>query len=160
MEHLWAPWRMQYVNAHKSYDACVFCVAQTLEDGFENLIVYRGEYAFVILNRYPYNSGHLLVVPYQHVDTLEGLCPEARDELMALATRTVSILSELYHPQGFNLGINLGTAAGAGIAEHLHMHAVPRWGGDTNFISIVGKTRVLPEELSETYQRLYDAWRA
>ena len=158
MEHLWSPWRMQYINEHQDYEGCVFCVACNGDDCFENLIVKRGQNTFVILNRYPYNSGHLLVVPYQHCDSLEGLTEEARNEMMALASRSVEILTQLYHPQGLNLGINLGTAAGAGIAEHVHMHIVPRWGGDTNFMSVVGQTRVLPEELSETYRRIQMEW--
>lgn len=159
MEHLWTPWRMRYINEHKGYDSCVFCVAQELEDCFENLIIFRGEQAFVILNRYPYNNGHLMVVPNQHVDRLEDIPPEVQEEMMILATKATIVLRKLYHPHGFNLGINIGSAAGAGIAEHLHLHIVPRWSGDNNFVSVIGQTRVLPEELSETYQRIYDAWR-
>lgn len=150
---------MQYISEHKSYEACVFCVAQSMDDGFENLIVYRGEHCFVILNRYPYNNGHMMVVPYEHINTPENLEGDTMKEMMELATKAVQVLRKLYHPEGFNLGINVGSSAGAGIAEHLHMHVVPRWGGDTNFISVVGKTRVLPEELSETFQRIFDAWR-
>lgn len=158
MEHLWSPWRMQYITEHKSYETCVFCVAKAMEDCFDNLIVYRGKYAFVILNRYPYNNGHMMVVPYEHVSSPSDLPPEALSEIMQLATQGVSVLRGLYHPEGFNIGINVGSAAGAGIAEHLHMHIVPRWTGDNNFISVIGKTRVLPEELSETYLRIYEAW--
>lgn len=160
MEHLWTPWRMQYINEHPHYENCVFCTAARLEDGFENLIVERGENAFVILNRYPYNNGHLLVVPYKHCDSLDALSIDTRNEIMALANSAVKILTTLYNPQGFNVGINLGDVAGAGLAEHVHLHVVPRWGGDTNFMSIIGQTRVLPEELAETYQRVFEAWRA
>lgn len=151
---------MQYINEHHNYEDCVFCVAVCLEDGFENLIVERGKNAFVILNRYPYNNGHLLVVPYKHCDSLDALSIEARNEMMALANSAVKILRALYNPQGFNVGINLGAVAGAGLAEHVHLHVVPRWGGDTNFMSVVGQTRVHPEELAETYQRIFEAWRA
>ncbi len=160
MEHLWTPWRMQYINEHHTYENCVFCTAARLEDGFENLIVERGENAFVILNRYPYNNGHLLVVPYKHCDSLDALSVETRNEIMMLTNSAIKILRVLYNPQGFNIGINLGDVAGAGLAEHVHLHVVPRWAGDTNFMSIIGQTRVLPEELAETYQRVFEAWRA
>jgi len=151
---------MQYINEHHNYENCVFCTAARLEDGFENLIVERGENAFVILNRYPYNNGHLLVVPYKHCDSLDALSVETRNEIMTLTNSAIKILRVLYNPQGFNIGINIGDVAGAGLAEHIHLHVVPRWGGDTNFMSIIGQTRVLPEELAETYQRVFEAWRA
>jgi len=151
---------MQYINEHHNYENCVFCTAARLEDGFENLIVERGENAFVILNRYPYNNGHLLVVPYKHCDSLDALSVETRNEIMTLTNSAIKILRVLYNPQGFNIGINIGDVAGAGLAEHIHLHVVPRWGGDTNFMSIIGQTRVLPEELAETYQRIFEAWRA
>jgi len=158
MDHLWTPWRMQYISEHKSYENCVFCVAAGLEDCLENLVVHRGEYTFAILNRYPYNNGHLMIVPYQHCDSLSVLAESTLNEMMLLTTTAIKILSELYHPQGFNVGMNLGTVAGAGIAEHLHMHVVPRWGGDASFMSVVGQTRVVPEDLSESYQRIKTAW--
>lgn len=151
---------MPYIKSHQSTVECVFCVAPSMEDSFENLVVHRGDLAFVIMNRYPYNNGHILVVPYQHCSNLEDLPEQAICEMMTLGLKAIRILRGLYHPQGFNMGINLGTAAGAGIAEHLHMHIIPRWGGDTNFMSVVGKTRVLPEELSETYYRICQAWKA
>jgi ATP adenylyltransferase len=123
-------------------------------DGPENLIVHRGQCAFIILNRFPYNSGHLMVVPYEHKPTLEELGPETRAELMELGNLATRVLQEVYHPHGFNLGVNVGTAAGAGILEHVHMHVLPRWNGDTNFISTLGATRVLPESLEDTYRRV------
>jgi ATP adenylyltransferase len=129
-----------------------------MEDSFENLIVKRGEHAFIILNRFPYNNAHLLIVPYLHVACIEHLSNIVRHEIIDLANLSVETLKSLYDPQGFNLGFNLGAVAGAGIAEHLHMHVIPRWGGDTNFMSTVRQTRVLPEELTETYQRLYIAF--
>lgn len=151
---------MQYINEHHAYEGCVFCAAAHLEDSFENLIIKRGKHAFIILNRFPYNNAHLLVVPFNHCDALEMLEKQTHNEIMALASESIRILKVLYSPQGFNLGFNIGTVAGAGIAEHLHMHIIPRWGGDTNFMSTIGKTRVLPEELTATYTNLRKAWQA
>jgi ATP adenylyltransferase len=125
-----------------------------LPDGPQNLIVYRGQRAFIILNRFPYNSGHLMVVPNEHRSTLEVLDAETRAEIMELANLATQVLQIVYHPHGFNLGVNIGDAAGAGILEHVHMHILPRWNGDTNFMSTLGATRVLPESLEETYQRV------
>jgi len=149
---------MSYIQKHKDESGCVFCVAQDVSDGTENLILFRGQRAFVILNRYPYTSGHLMVVPYQHEASLEGLDSETRAELLELANQIMKLLGKEYHPQGFNVGINIGEAAGAGITEHVHLHVVPRWSGDTNFMSSLGETRVLPETLADTYQRLKKAW--
>jgi ATP adenylyltransferase len=150
---------MKYFDRDKSIESCAFCEALLTEDSTDNLIVHRGVYAYLILNLYPYTSGHLMVVPYAHTNSLNLLDGPTQSELMALTTQAVELLKVVYHPQGFNIGMNLGAAAGAGIAEHLHMHIVPRWGGDANFISIIGETRVLPETLDQTYHRLRDAWR-
>ncbi len=139
---------------HPHSDACIFCKAISEEDGLENLIVLRREKAFVILNRYPYTTGHVMVVPFAHVDTIETLDAPARGELMDLMTEMMILLRELYNPQAFNIGANIGSAAGAGIAGHVHLHVVPRWEGDTNFMSTIGETRVLPEDLDETYRRI------
>ncbi len=158
MNYLWSPWRMDYIKNHMKSEGCVFCTAASLPDSPKNLIVHRGEYSFVILNRYPYTSGHLMVVPYAHVDTLEALPAAARAEMMELVTRAMGVLRGLYHPQAFNVGANIGAAAGAGIAEHVHMHIVPRWSGDTNFMSTLAETRVLPEALDETFARVQAAW--
>ena len=136
----------------------MFCKAQDITDGPVNLILYRGQQTFVILNRYPYTSGHLMVVPYIHTASLQGLEPQARAEMMELATHIMSMLSEEYNAQGFNIGVNIGEAAGAGITEHVHLHVVPRWTGDTNFMSALGETRVLPETLEDTYHRLKGTW--
>lgn len=157
MNHLWSPWRMTYIESSKEKD-CAFCKALQQPDGPENLIVVRGRHAFVILNRYPYTSGHLMVVPYAHVSLLEALDPETRADLMELTSRATQVLRSCYHPQGFNLGMNIGEAAGAGIAEHVHQHVVPRWGGDTNFMSSLANTRVLPEALEDTYRRVLEGW--
>jgi ATP adenylyltransferase len=149
---------MEYIEMHKSEDACVFCRAAGQNDGPGNLVVHRGERAFVIINRYPYTSGHLMVVPYEHHPSLDDLDPLTRSEMMELITEALRIVQDLYRPQGFNVGVNIGVAAGAGIEEHIHMHLVPRWAGDTNFMSSLGETRVLPEALEETYRRLRQAW--
>jgi len=144
---------MEYIENNKQ-EGCVFCNAQEQEDSAANLIALRGERAYVILNRYPYTSGHLMVVPFEHKPTLEELDPLTRAEMMELTTRCMAVLRKVYRPQAFNMGANIGEAAGAGVKAHVHIHIVPRWAGDTNFISILGETRVLPETLETTYQRL------
>ena len=154
MNHLWSPWRMEYIENHNKEEGCVFCNAQAREDGAENLIAFRGEHAYVILNRYPYTSGHLMVIPFEHVPNLEELDAPTRAEMMELTNRCTTVLKGIYRPQGFNVGMNIGEAAGAGIAGHVHIHIVPRWKGDTNFMSSVGETRVLPEALEVTFERI------
>ena len=144
---------MEYIESNKA-DGCIFCSALEKEDSAENLIALRGERAFVILNRYPYTSGHLMVVPFDHQANLEQLDPETRAEMMELTTRCMAVLRNIYHPQAYNMGANIGEAAGAGVKSHVHIHIVPRWAGDTNFMSILGETRVLPEALETTYQRV------
>lgn len=160
MTHIWTPWRMKYIQENNDEQGCVFCLAAAAEDGLDNLVFHRGEGVFMILNRYPYTSGHVMCVPYVHVDRLQDLQRASRLELMDMVCKAVEVLQLVYHPEGFNIGLNLGKVAGAGIADHLHMHIVPRWGGDTNFMSTVGQTRVLPESLSETYRRVKEAWDA
>ncbi len=158
MDYLYSPWRMKYIKSHKTQDGCVFCNALEMDDSPENLIAFRGERAFVILNRFPYTSGHLMILPYDHQSALESLAPETRAEMMELTSRGTRTLQGIYSPQGFNIGINQGAAAGAGIEQHIHIHIVPRWNGDTNFMTSVGGTRVLPEELAETWERVREAW--
>lgn len=158
MDYIWSPWRMAYIQGKNKEAGCVFCAEAGKLDDPENLIVKRGQRAYIILNRYPYTSGHLLVVPYDHQPTLSDLDAETRAELMELVNEGILVLESIYKPQGYNVGINIGEAAGAGITGHIHMHIVPRWGGDTNFISSLGNTRVLPESLEETYRRLREAW--
>lgn len=133
-------------------------MVQEMEDSAENLVAHRGKRAFVILNRYPYTSGHLMVVPSEHKSNLELLDPETRAEMMELATRCMTVLRKIYNPPAFNMGANIGQAAGAGILEHVHIHIVPRWPGDTNFMSAVADTRVLPESLEDTYARVKKAF--
>jgi ATP adenylyltransferase len=158
LDYLFSPWRMEYIENHLKANGCVFCFEQEKSDGSENLIVTRGQKAFVILNRYPYTSGHIMTVPHIHKSTLEDLDPETRAEMLELATIGMRVLRRIYNPQGFNVGVNIGEAAGAGITEHVHLHVVPRWMGDTNFMTSLGKTRVLPENLEKTYKRVCEEW--
>jgi ATP adenylyltransferase len=160
MDHLWSPWRKKYIEDNNKAPGCVFCNEAQQKDGPDNLIVMRGTTAYVMLNRFPYTSGHLMVVPFVHLGSFELLDPATRAEMMELVTTATSVLGNVYHPDGFNIGANIGSAAGAGIADHVHMHVVPRWAGDTNFMSTLGETRVLPEELEETYHRMHAAWLA
>ena len=149
---------MEYIEKHKEENGCVFCEAVGFPDGPQNLIIHRAPLTFVIINRYPYTSGHLMVVPYAHEPTLEGLEAGMRAEIMELAIQSIAVLRQVYNPQGFNIGINIGEPAGAGILDHVHLHIVPRWTGDTNFMSSLGQTRVLPETLEDTWARVRQAW--
>jgi ATP adenylyltransferase len=156
LKRLWTPWRMPYILSDKNSDACVFCqkLAQGPKHDRENYILFRGENAFVVLNIYPYNNGHLMVLPYEHVASLEMLAPEIQTEMMHLVSHFITLTREAMNPEGFNIGINIGKAAGAGIDDHIHIHIVPRWKGDTNFMPVVGQMRVIPEWLDDTYARL------
>ena len=153
MDRLWSPWRYRYVSRTSAGEDCVFC-SKPGENDADALILFRGRRNFVILNLFPYTTGHLMVVPFQHTDTLQGICDATAQELFALVRVADQKLRGVYHPKGMNLGMNLGEAAGAGIAEHIHMHVLPRWIGDANFLTVIGETRILPEELSETYRKL------
>jgi len=158
MDHLWSPWRLDYVTSEKPAGGCVFCRAISHDSAGEPvldpLVVFNGSFAFVILNRYPYNNGHVMVVPKRHLASLVDLRSEELQEIAVLTRRSEAVLREAYQLQGINVGINLGKAAGAGIEEHLHVHLVPRWSGDTNFMAVIGETRVLPEALASTASRL------
>ena len=149
---------MKYIQENPPDDECIFCQAAASKEDEKHLVFYRGEHVFMILNRYPYTSGHVMCVPYVHEARLQALNRSIRTEMMELVNRAVEVVGTIYHPDGFNIGMNLGKVAGAGIADHLHTHIVPRWGGDTNFMTSVGATRVLPESLSDTYQRVKAAW--
>ncbi len=153
MDRLWAPWRMEYLMSDKT-DGCIFCDKPLEGDDRKNFILKRSEHSFIILNAYPYNSGHLMVAPFRHVASLSELAPEERSDLMELLAHAEVVLGRAYEPHGMNVGINMGHCAGAGVPGHVHVHIVPRWEGDTNFTSVVGETRVLPELLDETYTRL------
>jgi ATP adenylyltransferase len=155
MDYLWSPWRFDYITgAGKKPAACVFCIGEDQSLDAERLILFRGDHNFIILNLFPYTSGHLMVAPYAHIAGLEDSVSEQTSEMMSLARRAVRALQQLYRPEGFNIGMNLGHCAGAGVREHLHLHVVPRWTGDSNFMTITGETRVLPEELQVTLKRL------
>ena len=153
MEFIWSPWRYNYIASAEKVEGCVFCRARDGNDS-DFLIVYRGSLNFIILNLYPYTSGHLMIVPNEHTDSLIGVSQETTTEIMEMAKRAQAALEAEYHPDGFNIGMNLGRSAGAGVADHIHLHVVPRWTGDANFVSIVGETRVLPEDLASSASRL------
>lgn len=156
MDYLWTPWRFQYmeqVSQGKQPD-CIFCDALQRNQDPETLIVYRGKKAFIILNRFPYTSGHVMIVPYAHVAELNLCEPGALHEIMELSQRVEGIFRKIYNPDGMNLGMNLGRAAGAGVTGHLHLHMLPRWFGDSNFMTVTGETRVHPEDLQTTYEKL------
>ena len=156
---LWAPWRLEYIKQADEQPGCVFCDAAAGDDE-ERLVVRRGEGAFVLLNKFPYSSGHLMVAPFRHVGELAELTEGEAVEVHRLATQSLAALREVYGPEGFNLGWNLGRVAGAGVVDHIHLHVVPRWAGDTNFMPVLADVKVLPEHLLETRQRLADAWPA
>jgi len=154
---LWAPWRLEYVQAADEQPGCVFCLAQEGDDE-ERLVVHRGERAFVLLNKYPYASGHLMVAPARHLDELEALDADEAAEIHALTVDALAALRAAYRPDGFNLGWNLGRVAGAGVLDHVHQHVVPRWSGDTNFMPVLADLKVIPEHLAEARRRLAEAW--
>lgn len=154
MDRLWSPWRLAYVTATGQTSGCIFCHAIAAAPTDAPLCVFRGTHGYVILNLYPYNNGHLMVVPNRHVGSLSQAQPDELAELMQLLRLAELALTEAYQPHGLNVGINLGKAAGAGVLEHLHIHVVPRWNGDTNFMTVVGDTRVLPEHLEQVAERL------
>ncbi|HUZ45150.1 MAG TPA: HIT domain-containing protein [Terriglobia bacterium] len=161
MDYLWTPWRFQYVSDPRKSDVCVFCekAAGDRSTDRENLILYRGQFNFVLLNLYPYTTGHAMIAPYAHVADLFEVQTDTVNEMMALAQRVQRALRDCYHPQGYNLGLNIGRCAGAGVEHHIHLHALPRWTGDSNFMTVVGETRVEPQELSTTYDKLIGYFR-
>jgi ATP adenylyltransferase len=165
VDRLWTPWRYQYISGETSEktrgasakdesEACIFCALPRRTDDAENFILHRAKFNYIILNLYPYTSGHLMIVPFAHLADLDAAAKEITDELMDLTKRAQTALRESYHPHGFNLGMNLGAAAGAGVAGHIHLHIMPRWAGDANFMTTVGETRVIPEDLRTTYDKL------
>jgi ATP adenylyltransferase len=155
-ERIWAPWRLEYVkDASKDAEqGCIFCAKPEAGDDEGSLIVHRGERCFVILNLYPYTNGHLMIAPFEHIGAIQELPAETTAEMMTLAQRAIEILTEQYEPHGFNVGFNQGRVAGAGVEHHIHMHVVPRWGGDTNFMPVLADTRVMPQTLEQSYEAL------
>ena len=156
-ERLWAPWRLEYIRGPKERE-CIFCRAVESGDDERYHVVHRAERCFVILNAYPYNNGHLMIAPFVHEPTIEPLDSATTAEMMDLAKRAAQALREVYRPEGFNYGINQGNVAGAGIEEHVHLHVVPRWGGDTNFMPVIGDTDVLPQSLADSWRELREAF--
>jgi len=160
MDHLWTPWRYAYVSGAAKISGCIFCDLPKGGDDAKVHIVSRAKYCYIILNTYPYTNGHVMIVPFEHVDELHKLDKPAAQEMTELAQRMEAVLRQLYSPDGINLGMNIGKAAGAGVAGHIHMHVLPRWVADANFVSVVGETRILPESLDMTYQRIRGALEA
>lgn len=160
MDYLWSPWRYQYVSGGAHRDVCIFCeMASDPALDRERLVLHRGRFNLVVLNRFPYTSGHVMVAPYQHTATLTEIDVETLAEMMTLTRRLETVLREAYRPDGYNIGMNLGRSAGAGIVDHLHLHVLPRWNGDVNFMTSVSDTRVLPEDLNTSYEKLAEFFR-
>jgi ATP adenylyltransferase len=153
MEQIWAPWRIKYIQMEKP-EGCILCEKPSEDNDALNYILYRGEKNFIIMNSYPYNPGHLMVVPYRHVASLDELTDEERHEHFEIVSRSIKVLRQVFNPGGFNIGINMGKIAGAGIQDHFHTHIVPRWQGDTNCMPVISNVRVVPEALAETYEKL------
>jgi ATP adenylyltransferase len=154
MDYLWTPWRYTYIKSADEAQGCIFCDKPKEHDDEKNLIVHRGKSCYIILNAFPYTSGHAMIVPYAHLDEFQKLDSATANELTALTQKMEGVLRSLYRAEGINLGMNIGKAAGAGVAGHIHMHILPRWTADANFMSVVGETRVLPEDLATTYKRM------
>jgi ATP adenylyltransferase len=154
---IWAPWRLPYVKGDKTTE-CIFCTKPEAGDDTGNLIVHRGELCFVILNAFPYTNGHLMVAPFEHVARIQDLDPKALSEMMELSRGAMARLDDTYSPEGYNVGFNQGRVAGAGVEHHIHVHVVPRWGGDTNFMPVLGDTRVMPQTLEQSYEALQGAF--
>lgn len=160
MDNLWAPWRMEYItNQPEKTDKCIFCENPRNKDDHKNHIVYRGKYCYIMLNKYPYNNGHVMILPYKHASDLLDLSEEIQTECQQLINKTIIVLRKVFNPHGINIGLNIGTAAGAGIAEHIHYHILPRWEGDTNFMPVVSGVKVISESLDSTYTKLKEAYK-
>ena len=154
MKALWAPWRMEYILGKKEPE-CIFCSYPKKNNDRDNLILYRSAHNFVMMNKYPYNNGHIMVVPYIHTSTIDNLTDEVLLDFMKVTQYSLKCLKEAFRPEGFNIGINIGAVAGAGLEEHVHLHMVPRWAGDTSFMTVLGEIRVVPEHIHQTYDKLY-----
>jgi len=154
MEVLWAPWRMEYVSSDNKKGGCIFCACDDRSQDEKRLILFMGNRSIVLMNRFPYINGHLLVAPLRHVSTLGALLPEEKLDLITMVEKSIGVLKEVMNPEGFNVGLNLGKAAGAGVEGHIHFHVVPRWIGDTNYMTVFGEVRVIPEHIQATYQKL------
>ncbi|NBT59653.1 HIT domain-containing protein, partial [bacterium] len=160
LKQLWAPWRMVFIKGgEKQLSGCIFCELPQQDQDSRNLILYKGQHTFVILNKYPYNNGHLMVIPRKHTADLNALSAEEQSDLMIYTNHCISALKQTYKPEGFNIGMNLGAAGGAGIREHLHFHIVPRWTGDTNFMPVLADTKSMPQHLDESFEQLQPYFR-
>ncbi len=157
MDTLWSPWRFRYLAEPHKNQECVFCRIAASSDDEANLVVHRAQFNYLVLNRFPYSTGHVMIVPYAHLASLAETPQETTAEMMDLMRRAEDVLGKVYHPEGLNMGINLGASAGAGVAGHIHMHVVPRWPGDANFMTTIAETRVIPEDLGLTYRKLREA---
>lgn len=157
MDKLWAPWRIGYILSDKKEDGCVFCNAFKSDNDEDRLVLFRSKHSFIIMNLYPYNAGHLMVVPNRHISSPTELKEEEQLDMFKLTNKCIEILKKVMNPDGFNVGMNLGRSAGAGIDDHIHIHIVPRWNGDTNFMPILADTKVISESLKETYKKLKGA---
>lgn len=151
---MWAPWREEYVKKVDKFEGCFLCHYLERKDKLENLILHRGRHSFIVLNRYPYNNGHIMIAPFRHIGNFEDLKEEEIKEIFLLAKKIIPVLKRVYQPHGFNLGINLGRCAGAGLVDHFHLHIVPRWDGDTNYMPVTGGTKVIPEALEKSYRKI------
>lgn len=160
MDYLWTPWRSTYISSKNNSPDCIFCKAAASSDDEATLVVHRAKHNFVLLNRYPYTNGHMMIAPYAHMSRLQSLDETVTSEMMGLARVAESVLEKVYAPHGLNFGLNLGEAAGAGIEQHLHLHALPRWKGDANFMTSIGNARIIPEMLDETYRKVKTAFRS
>ncbi len=154
MKVLWAPWRMEYISSDNNKGECIFCIGDDRSQDERRLILFIGNLSIVLMNRFPYINGHLLIAPLRHVSTLNALSPEEKLDLMTMVEKSIGVLKEVMNPEGFNVGLNLGRVAGAGVEDHIHFHVVPRWIGDTNYMTVFGEVRVIPEHIQATYRKL------
>lgn len=160
MKVLWAPWRMDYILSDKKSEGCIFCELPKQDRDRDNLILYRSSHTFVIMNRYPYNNGHIMVVPYVHIATLDGMDEGTMLDFMKVTKHATRSIQNAFMPEGFNIGINIGKIAGAGMEAHLHLHIVPRWAGDTSFMTVFDEIRIVPDHVLSTYDKLHAAFHA
>ena len=154
MKVVWAPWRMEYVGSDQTNEGCIFCPGNDRTQDEKRLILYRGEWSIVLMNRFPYNNGHLLIAPLRHSSSFDSLSPDEKLDLFNMVERSMSVLREVMDPAGFNIGMNVGKVAGAGVEDHMHFHIVPRWSGDTNYMTVLGEVRIIPEHIQATHEKL------
>ncbi|HUT72129.1 MAG TPA: HIT domain-containing protein [Desulfatiglandales bacterium] len=154
MKVVWAPWRMEYVGSDQASEGCIFCPGDDRTQDEKRLILYRGEWSIVLMNRFPYSNGHLLIAPLRHISSFDSLSPDEKLDLLNMVERSMSVLKKVMNPAGFNIGMNLGKVAGAGVEDHMHFHIVPRWSGDTNYMTVLGEVRIIPEHIRATYEKL------